>query len=244
VHPTLSLTGLSRLAGRGPSLCAVCRRWTRGRLCGDCTARFAPLVPRCLQCGLRLAAGTLRCGACLRDARAPVQRTLAAVDYGFPWDRLITGFKFHHQLELAGALARLIERAAQASPEELDVHLLLPVPLSQQRLRERGYNQAWELARRLGRWRGVEARADTLLRLKDTAHQLGLAEAERASNMRGAFLVDPRAAHRVQGRRIALVDDVVTSGATASEAARALLAAGAAQVQLWVVARTPPPDAN
>jgi ComF family protein len=222
----------------------VCRRWTTGRLCGDCTGRFAPFAQRCVQCGLRLGAGQPRCGACLREPQAPVQRTLAAVDYGFPWDRLITGFKFHHQLELAGALARLVEQAAQASPEGLAVDLLLPIPLSPQRLRERGYNQAWELARRLGRWRGIDARADALLRIKDTAHQLGLDEAERARNMRGAFLVDPRAAHRVAGRRIALVDDVVTSGATASEAARALLAAGAAQVQLWVIARTPPPDAH
>jgi ComF family protein len=225
-----------------PSLCAVCRRWAAGRLCGDCLARFAAPVPRCLQCALRTPPGVQHCGACLRRTNPPVQVSIAAVDYAFPWDGLIAGYKFHQRLDLAGALARLLHTTLAARPDLPPATLVLPVPLSRERLRERGYNQAWELARRLARWRGAQASASVLSRIRDTAHQLGLTENDRVSNLRGAFLVEPAQAHRVQGRTIALVDDVLTSGATGDEAARTLRAAGAALVQLWVVARTPAPS--
>jgi ComF family protein len=204
--------------------------------------RFAAPVPRCWQCALRVPAGTTRCGHCVLAAASPLARTVAAADYGFPWDGLITALKFHQRIELGDALARLLARASQdlAAVDE-PPPLLLPMPLSPQRLRERGFNQAWELTRRVARWHGLQADATTLLRIRDTAHQLGLNEAQRRKNVRGAFLVEPRHAHRVAGRTVALVDDVMTSGATAGEAARALRAAGAASVQLWVVARTPAP---
>ncbi|MED5617928.1 ComF family protein [Ideonella sp. BN130291] len=224
-----------------PSLCAVCHRWARGRLCNACLTRFGSAVPRCLQCALRVPHGVQRCGACLRRPGAPVDASVAAVDYAFPWDGLIAGYKFHQRLDLAGALARLLHAALVRQPELPPATLVLPVPLSRERLRERGYNQAWELARRVARWRGTQANAGVLSRIRDTAHQLGLSESERVSNLRGAFLVEPGQAQHLQGRTVALVDDVLTSGATAHEAARVLRAAGAAQVQLWVVARTAAP---
>ncbi len=195
-----------------------------------------------MQCALRLPGSATRCGACLRRGPdAPVRRTSAAVDYGFPWDGLVTGFKFHGRLDLVGALASLLDRRLPAHEAGTTPDLVLPIPLSEQRLRERGYNQAWELARRLARWRRLDADARLLLRIRDTAHQLGLSEAERAANLKGAFLVEPRRRQQLQGRRVALVDDVMTSGATLEEAARCLLAAGATQVHAWVVARTPAP---
>jgi ComF family protein len=166
---------------------------------------------------------------------------VAALDYGFPWDGLVSGLKFHGQIELAPSLARLLSDAVVAAGIEPAARLIVPVPLSQLRLRERGYNQAWELARRVARRHGARADAQLLQRIRDTAHQLELPEAERAANVRGAFLVEPRHTDRVRGREVALVDDVMTTGATAFEAARALLAAGAAQVELWVLARTPAP---
>lgn len=184
-------------------------------------------------------AAGLVCGSCQRRRDAPVQHSVAAVDYGFPWDGLITRFKFHQQLDLADVLARRLADALARTPDLPSVDLIVPVPLSTERLRERGYNQAWELARRVARWRRVAGDPHVLARVKNTAHQLGLSESERAANLRHAFLVEPRHVHRVQQRRVALVDDVCTSGATADEAARALRAAGASQVQLWVVARTP-----
>jgi ComF family protein len=227
-HPT---------SARWPGLCVVCRRWTRGSLCRPCLQRFAPPTERCQQCALRTSAGVLRCGACITRSRAPIHATLTALDYGFPWDGLITGFKFHQRLDLADAFGRLLAEASRGA----EADLLLPMPLSSQRLRERGFNQSWELARRVARQRRIDTAADWLLRIRDTAHQVDLPQARRAANVRGAFLVDPRQVHRVAGRRVALVDDVMTSGATADEAARALLAAGAASVQLWVLARTPAP---
>jgi predicted amidophosphoribosyltransferase len=111
--------------------------------------------------------------------------------------------------------------------------------LSAARLRERGYNQAWELARRLGAGLGVRAEPAVLLRPVDTAHQALLPRAERERNLRGAFMVDPARRGAVTGRRIALVDDVMTTGATLREATLELQRAGAAEVQAWAFARTP-----
>ncbi len=119
--------------------------------------------------------------------------------------------------------------------------LVLPVPLAPARLRERGYNQAWELARRVARRLAVGADPQLLLRIRDTAHQLALPPAARAGNVRGAFAVEPRRRAEIAGRRIAVVDDVMTTGSTAAELAQVLKQAGAAAVEIWVVARTPRP---
>jgi ComF family protein len=119
---------------------------------------------------------------------------------------------------------------------------VLPVPLSPARLRERGYNQAWELARRLAVQRGLPAKAQWLQRLRDTPHQVGLSRSERERNLRDAMWVPPEGQAGVAGQHVALVDDVMTTGMTAAAGARALKAAGAASVQVWVVARTPSPE--
>ena len=178
------------------------------------------------------------CGACLTHP-PPYARTLAAVDYGHPWDGLITRYKFHAGLDLAPAfVARML--AAQPDADPLPA-LLLPVPLSDARLRERGYNQAWELARRLARARGATTDAHLLLRVRDTPHQLALPPAERAGNVRAAFAVEPARCTELAGRDVTLVDDVMTTGATVAEAARSLLQAGAREVAVWVLARTPRP---
>lgn len=178
------------------------------------------------------------CGQCLRAPPA-WSRAVAAVDYAFPWDRLIVDFKFHGRLELARPLAERLRQAVQDAGAEREVDLLLPVPLAPARLAERGFNQAWELARRLGAALRLPAQADALQRPLAGAHQADLPRAERALNLRGAFLVEPRWRSLLRGRRIALVDDVLTTGATAREAATALLRAGTGAVQVWTVARTP-----
>ena len=184
-----------------------------------------------------------RCGTCLRHGDSPITRTVAAVDYAFPWDGLVTAFKFRGRSELARLLSDLLAARLEQAPHEADApaQLVLPVPLSDARLRERGFNQAWELTRRIAHRRGLPAEARTLLRIRHTEHQPGLDARERRANLRHAFLVDPRHAARVQGRHVALVDDVLTTGATAQEAALTLRAAGAASVQLWVVARVAAP---
>lgn len=218
-----------------PGQCEVCRQWGSARLCADCRGRFAAPVARCASCALRLGGGAVRCGECVRQP-PPQQHAVCVADYDFPWDRLIADFKFQGRVDLAGTLATLL---ADASADVPPPDLVLPVPLAPRRLAERGYNQAWELARRVARRRGVPARADVLLRAVETAHQADLPRAERLANLRAAFVVDARRRERLQGRRVALVDDVMTTGATVREAAAALLRAGAAAVDVWVLARTP-----
>jgi ComF family protein len=180
------------------------------------------------------------CGECLR-APPPFEAACAAVDYQFPWDGLIAHWKFRQALDLAPLFAALLEQAVRRADTPLPA-LVIPVPLGRHRLRERGYNQAWELARRVGRRLRCDADARLLLRSVDTPHQLSLPRDRRAANVRGSFALDARQAVRLRGRSVALVDDVMTTGATAAEAARLLLEAGAASVRLWVAARTPAPD--
>jgi ComF family protein len=168
----------------------------------------------------------------------PYAHTVCAADYVFPWDGLISAFKFHGHVELSAALAALLSQAVRNSDAPLPQRVL-PVPLALPRLAERGYNQAWELARRVAKNLGLPAHAHALLRHVDTAHQIELDRSERQRNLRTAFMVDALQRHRVQGQSIALVDDVMTTGATVAEASQTLLRAGAASVQVWVLARTP-----
>jgi ComF family protein len=164
---------------------------------------------------------------------------VAAADYAFPWDSLIIDFKFHQAVELAQPLAAMTTAAVRATGGAGGANLVVPVPLAAQRLAERGFNQAWELARRVARSFGLPADAMLLQRPIETAHQADLPRGARALNLRGAFMVDPLRRAQVAGRQVALVDDVLTTGATAREAALALLRAGAVSVQIWSVARTP-----
>jgi ComF family protein len=220
-----------------PSQCEVCRNWAGAALCPACVARFAAPRPRCAHCGIGLGQAAPDCGACLLEP-PPFERTICVADYGFPWDRLIADFKFHGRAELAGPLADPLTRAVRAAGLPLP-DSVLPVPTTASRLAQRGYNQAWELARRVAAALAVPASATLLLRPVDAAHQIELGRAERQRNLRSAFMVDPAQRARVQGRRFALVDDVMTTGATAHAAAEVLQRAGAAAVEVWVLARTP-----
>jgi ComF family protein len=178
----------------------------------------------------------LVCGECL--IRPPVfDAALAAVDYMPPWNHLIGIHKFYAGLDVGTALAERLFDATQrsASPKGL----LLPVPLSANRLRARGFNQSWEIVRRLSQRLGWRADAELLLRIKDTPSQLSQqTRSQRLSQLRGAFAVEPLRRAELQGARVVLIDDVMTSGATMTEAALALRAAGAVHIQAWVVART------
>ncbi len=221
-----------------PTPCAVCRGWSRQRLCAECLQRHAPPRTRCRGCGLRVPEGAAQCGACVA-APLPFSHTVAAVDYAFPWSGLITAFKFHAALDLADALARVLAEAVQAHDAAPPPDAVLPLPLGRERLAERGMNQAWELARRVARRLRLPARAGVLLRRVETPHLADLPRDERAKAIRGAFALAPGASTVVAGRHIALVDDVMTTGATAGEAAHTLRCSGAASVRLWVLARTP-----
>jgi ComF family protein len=221
-----------------PTQCAVCRSWGRARLCGDCSARHAAPRPRCIGCAQVVPLGVERCGACLLHP-LPFAHTIAAVDYAYPWNGLVTGLKFHALSALALPMAELLAARVRAAGRERVASLLVPVPLGRERLVERGMNQAWELARRVARRLQRDAEPFVLRRRVETPHLADLPRAERERAIRGAFELSPGASARVAGAHVAIVDDVMTTGATSAEAAQVLLDAGAAAVDLWVFARTP-----
>jgi ComF family protein len=146
--------------------------------------------------------------------------------------------KFHAALDLCDGLAQLIADAVRHGAAPLPP-LVLPVPLGADRQSERGMNQSWELARRVAARLQLRAHAAPLTRRVETPHLADLPRDERARAIRGAFALAPAATTLLRGQHVALVDDVMTTGATAAEAARTLLGGGATSVQLWVFARTP-----
>jgi ComF family protein len=180
------------------------------------------------------------CGRCLVHP-PPYDRAVTAFDYQFPWDRLIAAFKFGGDLSLLPALAGEMVHALTAAnaSDAVQVDYVVPMPLSEQRLRERGFNQAWSLASTVSTALALNARHDLLLRWRDTAHQVSLKREERLANLKQAFMPAPGARLHLAGRTVALVDDVMTTGASAAQAALALKEGGAARVHLWLLARTP-----
>jgi ComF family protein len=173
------------------------------------------------------------CGACL--ARAPAfDAALARFEYRFPADRIVRRFKFAGDLAAGRWLALELAQAAQAA-ERPD--LLVAPPIAATRLRERGFNQALEIAKVVGRHLGIAVELRAVVRLRETAPQPGLGGRERRANLCEAF----GCARSLDGRHVAIVDDVMTTGATADAIARVLKAAGAARVSAWAVARTPSP---
>lgn len=217
-----------------PSQCLVCHAWPTQSVCESCVSRFAQPIPRCRTCALAMPAGVEQCGACLRSP-PPVDSCLAAVSYTFPWSELIAGYKFHQHPGRAGALALLLRSAPWVEPALEAADLLVPMPLSQQRLRARGYNQALLLARHLA---PAKTDAGLLLRIQDTPAQSSLKRAQRLTSVQHAFALDPLRADPIKGRRVVLLDDVMTSGASLFSAARVLRAGGATHITGLVIART------
>jgi ComF family protein len=179
-----------------------------------------------------------QCGACIRQP-PPLDQCLAAVDYAYPWNERINHFKFRDQVGAAASLAALMQQTPGATAALAQSDLILPMPLSTERLRERGYNQALLLARQLSRDAPDKTNAHLLLRIRHTPPQQGLTRAQRVRNLRGAFLVEPLHTAQVQQRCVLLIDDVMTTGASLHAAALALHSAGAAGVSALVLARTP-----
>ncbi len=217
-----------------PSQCRVCHAWPSQPVCEACVSQFAQPHTRCISCALPLPAGMRHCGACLKHP-PPLDSCLAAVAYAYPWSTLVQDFKFHAQPGLVRSFATLLRAAPWVEPALDEATLLLPMPLSTTRLKERGYNQALLLARAL---EPTKTRADILLRIQDTPAQHTLKRAERLTVLNHAFAVEPLLAHSLRGQRVVLVDDVMTTGASLFTAARVLKAAGADKVTGLVLART------
>jgi ComF family protein len=200
----------------------------------------------CAACGLPLrttaaraidsvaTSGERRCETCVLSP-PPITRVVAPFLYAAPLDRWRPRFKFHHDLAAGRLLSQLMIEGCAAAPRP---DALVPVPLHRTRLRSRGYDQALELAKPLARALSIPLRTDLLQRQRATSAQSSLHATERHENLRGAFLVTP-AALRPLPRHVALVDDVMTTGATLHAAARALSEAGVVRIDAWACARTP-----
>lgn len=199
-------------------------------ICAACETDL-PWLPRdrCTVCALPLASGAV-CGQCLQ--RPPrFDRVVAVFAYRFPVDALIHAFKYGRRLALARALGETLAQTVAS-----DVDAIVPMPLAPQRLAERGFNQALEIARVIARRAGIPLAVHACRKVVETPPQAALPWKERAKNVRRAFVCDAD----LSGQRIAVVDDVLTTGATLNELARVLRKAGAAEVVGWVVARTLP----
>jgi ComF family protein len=208
-------------------------------LCSGCLRDLPGIDPCCARCALPLPTEVsnpgkaVLCGAC--QSRAPPFTVCqAAFRYEEPLPALIAGIKFRGRLNLLRLLGLLLARRLRETSADLP-DAIVPVPLHPSRLRKRGYNQALELARVVGRALAVPLDADCCARVLATTPQADLDQKARMKNMRGAF----SAMERVDGLHLAVLDDVVTTGSTCNELARTLRGAGAARVDVWAVARTP-----
>lgn len=208
-----------------------------GRLCRDCSALLEPSGTACARCAEPLPMAEMLCGKCLKHAPA-FDAAHAGFIYRAPFDHLVQRLKFNDAL----AVGRVLTPIWSAS---LAAHLharggdapqaLIPIPLHRRRLRQRGYNQALELARDLGSAFELPVLAEGLIRSKPTAPMPGLDLLARRRNIRGAFAAGAAALPE----RVALIDDVMTTGATLNEAAKTLKRAGVRWVEVWVLARRP-----
>jgi ComF family protein len=225
------------LAAAVPGQCAVCRAWPAQPVCEPCVARFAQPQARCRRCALPVAADVTECGRCLQSP-PPLDACHAAVSYEYPWSGLIGQFKFHGQAGWSRSFALLMRSAPWVEPALDRADLVLPMPLSAQRIAERGFNQSLVLARALS---AEKAATGLLLKVRDTPAQAALDRQQRLRNVKGAFAVEPLRAQQLRGRDIVLVDDVMTSGASIFTAAQVLRDAGARRVTALVLARTDEP---
>jgi ComF family protein len=226
-----------------PNLCALCGNLSHKTLCAGCgEAYWNESRLRCTICAVPLPAtrwaahARYRCADCLAES-PPFDATFALADYRAPLDTLAVGLKFRARLMLAREFARRLARLAQdAWHDESDrPDVIAPVPLASRRLKERGYNQAWQIAKPLARALTIRGNATLLQRVVDTAPQSRLDVDARRLNVGRAF----RVAHTVRGLHVGVVDDVMTTGATLEALAHTLKAAGARRVTNFVALRTP-----
>lgn len=215
-----------------PRLCALCGKRATGNydLCPGCLSELPFNRTGCRCCALPLPKQGLLCGPC-SDRAPPYERAIIPFRYAPPLDYLLQQLKFNRRLHLAPLLAELMAEAVLAREDELP-QLLIPVPLSAARMRERGYNQALELARVLTRRLSVPLDWRCCRRVRHTTAQTSLSRRERRGNLRGAFAISgDLPAH------VAIIDDVVTTGETVNELARTLRRAGVKRIEVWACAR-------
>jgi ComF family protein len=232
-HPLNISANFMRMLPAQPCLLCGAPSHT-GLCCAACDAELPRLKgEHCPICALPTLASAV-CGECLKRTPA-FDHTVAAFSYDFPLDKLIQSLKFRDRLILVNYLADAVTNRTHTKPD-----CLLALPLHPARLRERGFNQSLLLARRISHRLDIPLLMDVCERVRNTAPQSSLPWKERDKNMRQAFVCKPGT--DIRGKHVAIVDDVMTTGASIGELARALKQAGAFEVSAWVVARTLPHD--
>lgn len=219
-----------------PSTCLLCETADNQLICEACSNQFfTSLTHRCLICALPINDHDTHCGACLKNPPT-FDATFAVCDYVAPLDRLVLALKFGHHLAVAQAMANLM---ANVFIEQLP-DVLIAVPLSRQRLAQRGFNQALEVAKPLAKKWERPIHTNLLSRVRDTKAQAMLHPNQRQENILHAFSFNEDYADKIRGQHIGVVDDVMTTGATLDEVARCLKKHGASKISNLVFSRTLP----
>lgn len=224
-----------------PSSCALCGQAGDVLLCVDCRQQFIKKdVARCKQCAIPLAKHDdhLICGECL-SSRPSFDCTVVASDYSAPIDQLVLALKFGHRLALSTLFSELLRDTALRDSERHLPEILCAVPLGQQRLCDRGFNQSIEIAKLLASHLGIRLDTELIRRNRETVQQSSLHPDDRQKNVRNAFAPSQHAIDLIKDKHIGVVDDVMTTGTTLHEIATVLKRFGAAKVTNYVFARTP-----
>ena len=224
-----------------PDHCLLCLAPVRGQklaICSGCQLDLPWLLHGCRHCALPIPAEDSECSGCQKQ-RQPFRAVHCPWSYDFPVSALIANFKYNRQWPTGRLLGELLGEHLLFLRDDREIELaeaLIPVPLAAKRLRQRGYNQAQMIANWLGKALHLPVHGKAVKRTRTTLIQQGLSASQRQDNMRDAFAVlQPE---KIRGRHLALVDDVLTTGATCAALSRALLKAGARRVDVYCLART------
>lgn len=217
-----------------PYQCILCTQpsQTQLDLCANCFKDLPRIRQACQRCGLPLSHANLSCGMCLKSP-PPYDYLCAPFHYQQPISYIISALKFRQKLNHAQLLGQILARELQQRINILP-ELIIPVPLHQQRLLERGYNQALEMAKPISHLLKIPIDYNSCIRTKATQAQTGLSCSERLQNIKNAFHL----AHDFDATRIAILDDVVTTTSTVSELCKVLRSYGIQHIQIWCCART------
>ena len=217
---------------RPPSICALCRQYHRENraVCRDCLVFCEPLGPACHSCAEPLPdENFLLCGLCCKT-KPPIDSTIAAYRFEEPLRTLLHEFKYQEGLYLSSLLAAFIHEALPSEAKK--TQCLIPIPMHRKRLRERGFNQAAELAKHLGRILHIPIDTFNCQKITHTPPQAGLSGKERRKNLCNTFRAKP-----IPYQHVTLIDDLITTGSTAFELASMLKKQGILRVDLWCAAK-------
>ena len=230
-----------RLLSIFPCTCLACRQPAHRLLCQPCREKITHPEPCCNRCGEKLPdspTGPRICGDCLAHP-PPFEQMLFAASYDELLGSLVHQFKYSGKLIVGDVLAALLIEALDKRYADLPrPDLLVPVPLHPRRLRERGFNQSHELAKHIGKRLQIPVARGIISRTGATPKQAGLSRQERRRNVKGAFAINPGRRTECRGKRVAVVDDVVTTGSTVAEVSRLLAKCQPSTISVYTVART------